>query len=149
MRAIPATRLCSAAPVGCVLVGCVLAGCVHERPRPVASDVDGVRCQDGATQAQPRVYIDLDYAAGTTVEPCTVDAGTAITWRAPAGSRYGFALDFVDASPEGPRAPLHYESSDRGGQPKVSFAAGNEPGSYEYHYSVGGRVVDPVIIIRR
>lgn len=141
MRAIPAVLLCAL----------VLPGCPSHGPPPAAeADADGVRCQnDDITRDEPRVYIELDYSAGITVPPCTVDAGALITWRGPEDVGDGFALDFVAASPEGPDAPLHYESNDRSGRPKVSLAAGNEPGTYEYHYSVGGRRIDPVIIIRR
>jgi hypothetical protein len=140
MRAIP-VLLCAA----------VLCGCPHPRPAPDprAADPDGVRCHDDATGGEPRVYIDLDYSPAVTVPPCTVDAGTTITWRGPETVRDGFAVDFVSASPAGPGAPLHYESNDRSGRHRLSLVADNEPGSYEYHYSVGGRVIDPVIIIRR
>lgn len=141
MRAIPAVLLSALALAG--------AGCPGPVRGPVVqTDVDGVPCRDDATLGERRVYIDLDYAPATTVPACAVDAGTEITWRGPEGVRRGFAIDFVTASPAGPGAPLHYESDDRD-RSRVSLTADNAPGSYEYHYSVGGRVVDPVIIIRR
>lgn len=114
------------------------------------TDVDGVRCQDAGAATRASVYIDLDYAPGPEIAPCSVDAGTRITWRAPEEARSGFVVDFIGASPAvGAPKEAEYASNSRSGRPKVTLVANNEPGTYEYHYSVDGRVVDPVIIIRR
>lgn len=130
-------------PVFALTAVTALAGCQHLLP-----DADGVNCtfSKGATA----VYIDiLSYEAGPKGD-CTVDPGTLITWRAPPGEQRPFELAFTGGgSPAGPRDPRQYMSSERDGRQKASLVANGTPGTvYPYEIRVGGRAIDPAIIIR-
>ncbi|MGY0620001.1 hypothetical protein [Lysobacter sp. A378] len=132
------------------------AGCSSTGPTPdgdgsptTPADPDGVACQDSAGAAA--VHIDLEYDGNAVSTPdavCTVDRGTEITWRAPAGSSEAFQLQFADASPSARGMPRSVDSSEQDGRQKVMITAGNASGAYEYEIQTRLGGIDPAIIIR-
>lgn len=132
----------------------VAAGCSITEPTVGGSstpppDPDGVACQDSAGATD--VYIDVEYRGNVVSTPdpvCTVDPGTEITWRAPAGSSVAFQLQFTDASPSARGMPLSVDSSEQDGRQKVMITANNASDTYEYEIQTLHGGVDPAIIIR-
>lgn len=130
-------------PVFAIAAVAVLAGCRH------LPDADGISCEysfRGATA----IYIDIpSYDMGPKGD-CTVDSGTQVTWRAPAGETRAFTVLFASSSGhEWRRTATGHPSREEDGRQKVSMVVTGASGTvYPYEIVVDGQAIDPAIIIR-
>lgn len=125
----------------------LLAGCPPTTP--TGDEGDGRRCD--AADAKDAVYVEVTYDASGMPEvapsTCTIDRGTQVTWRGPAGTQVPFEIRFKGASPlSRDRGAL--ASSTQGERYRVRQTFDAPAGRYEYGVLANGKELDPAIIIR-